>query len=306
MTDVGADAPPARDVTVVEVGPRDGLQNEARAIGPAEKIEFIERLLAAGVSALELTSFVRADRIPQLADAAEVAAHFPHRAGVRLIALTPNEKGLDAALQAGINEVAIFAAASDEFSRRNINQSVAASLEMFRPVAERALDAALHVRGYVSTVLGCPYQGRVPLRDVVALTESMFALGCAEVSLGDTIGVGTPGTVRALIAAVSGSCDVRRLAFHGHDTYGTGLANAFAAYEQGIRTFDTSAGGLGGCPYAGPAVRGNLATEDLVYAFEGSGIRTGIDLDQVVAASMWVAQHLGHPPYSAAALALAR
>jgi hydroxymethylglutaryl-CoA lyase len=288
-----------RDVTIVEVGARDGLQNEATPVSADVKVEFIERLLGAGVSALEVTSFVRSDRIPQLADAAEVAARIGRRPEARLIALTPNSRGLAGALAAGIEEVAIFAAASEEFSQRNINTSVAGSLEMFRPVAEEATAAGVRLRGYVSMVLGCPYQGDVPLADVVAVTEALFELGCAEVSLGDTIGVGAPGTVRSLISAVAGSCDMERLAFHGHDTYATGLANAFAAVEAGVRTIDCSAGGLGGCPYAGPQARGNVATEDVVYAFEKSGIRTGIDLDAMIATSLWMATHLGHPPRSA-------
>jgi hydroxymethylglutaryl-CoA lyase len=291
-------------VTIVEVGPRDGLQNEAVPVPTPVKVEFVQRLHAAGVRVMEVTSFVRADRIPQLADAAEVAPAALHLADLRCIALTPNLQGLEAAVQAGLHEVAVFGAASEEFSRRNINRSVAESLEMFRPVVESATARGMRVRGYVSTALGCPFQGEVPLGDVVRIVTALADLGCHEVSVADTVGVGAPGQVRRLVKALAAEVDVARLAFHGHDTFGMGLANAFAAMDAGITTIDTSAGGLGGCPFAGPGAKGNLATEDLVYALERSGVDTGIDLDALVATSWWLSGTLGHPPRSPVATVL--
>jgi hydroxymethylglutaryl-CoA lyase len=224
--------------------------------------------------------------------------------GLRSIALVPNERGLTGAIAAGVSEVAVFVAASEEFNRHNVNRSIAGSLEGFRPVADGALAAGLPVRGYVSTVLGCPYQGDVPVADVVRLVAALFELGCHEVSLGDTIGVGAPAQVRSLVWSLAGEVDVGRLAFHGHDTYGMGVANALAAIDAGIATIDTSAGGLGGCPYAGPRAKGNLATEELVYALDRSGLETGVDLDALVATSWWLAEHLGHAPRSSVAQAL--
>ena len=291
------------DVTVLEVGPRDGLQNEAVAVPAATKIEMIERLAAAGVRAMEITSFVRADRIPQLADATEVARAVGHLPLARGIALTPNVRGLDAAVEAGLREVAVFGAASEEFSQRNINKSVADSLTMFRPVTEHALELGVAVRGYVSTAFGCPYQGDVPVADVIGLVVAMFEMGCHEVSVADTVGVAAPGQVRAVLRELTAQLPVERLAFHGHDTYGMGLANALVAIDAGVTTIDTSVGGLGGCPFAGPRAKGNLATEELVYALERSGVSTGIDLDALVEISWWLSDTLGHPPRSAVAVA---
>jgi hydroxymethylglutaryl-CoA lyase len=290
-------------VTVVEVGPRDGLQNEAGVVPTDTKVTFIDRLAGTGLPVVEATSFVHPKWVPQLADAAEVMDRIDRVPGVRYPVLVPNERGLDGALAHGAEEVAVFGAASEAFSRRNINRSIDESLEMFRPVVERSLADGLRVRGYVSTVLGCPYQGEVPLADVARVTKAMLDLGVAEVSLGDTIGVGTAGAVREMIRALAGEVDVARLAVHMHDTYGQGLANTLAALEEGVTVADTSAGGLGGCPYA-PGAKGNLATEDLVYALHGSGVETGVDLDALVDVTTWMAEQLGRPPESRAAEAI--
>ncbi|MDX1621384.1 MAG: hydroxymethylglutaryl-CoA lyase [Nitriliruptorales bacterium] len=290
-------------VTIVEVGPRDGLQNEQEVVPTKVKVEFIEQLAATGLAVVEATSFVHPKWVPQLADAAEVMSALDRREGVRYPVLVPNETGLDRALERGVDEVAVFGAASEAFSEKNINRSIDESIEMFRPVVRRAKDDGLRVRGYVSTVLGCPYQGEVPLDDVVRVTASMFELGVDEVSLGDTIGVGTVGEVQEMIDRLRGEVDVTRLAVHMHDTYGQGLANTLAAFEAGVTVADTSAGGLGGCPYA-PGAKGNLATEDLVYALRGSGVETGVDLDALVDVSAWMSQQLGRTPVSRAAEAI--
>lgn len=289
-------------VTLVEVGPRDGLQNEPGTVPTDVKIGFIDRLSRTGLPVIETTSFVPPRWVPQLADAAEVLAGITPATGVRYPVLVPNETGLDRAIDAGAEEIAVFAAASEAFSQRNLNRSIAASIEMFRPVVSRAVDAGLRVRGYVSMVCGCPFQGEVPIDDVRRVTVSLFELGCHEVSLGDTIGVGTVGQVQHLIDALSPSVLVDRLAVHLHDTYGQGLANTLAAFEAGVTTADTSAGGLGGCPYA-PGATGNLATEDLVYALHGSGVDTGVDLDDLLATTAWMADQLGRPPASRVARA---
>jgi hydroxymethylglutaryl-CoA lyase len=290
-------------VTIVEVGPRDGLQNEARTVPTDVKIGFIDRLSRTGLSVIEATSFVRPEWVPQLADGAEVLAGITRAPGVRYPVLVPNETGLERALAAGADEVAVFAAASEAFSERNLNRSIADSLAMFAPVITRARDAGVRVRGYVSMVCGCPYQGEVPVDDVARVTVSLFELGCDEVSLGDTIGVGTVGQVQHLIERLAPQVLVDRLAVHMHDTYGQGLANTLAAFEAGIRVADTSAGGLGGCPFAAGAT-GNLATEDLVYALHGSGVTTGIDLDELLAATVWMAEQLGRRPTSRVARAV--
>ncbi len=290
-------------ITIVEVGPRDGLQNEPGVVPTPVKIEFIERLARTGLTVVEATSFVPPRWVPQLADAAEVMDGIDRRPGVRYPVLVPNDRGLDAALAHGAEEVAVFGAASEAFSRRNLNRSIDESLDMFAPVVERAHDAGVRVRGYVSTVLGCPFQGDVPIADVVRMTVRMFDLGVEEVSLGDTIGIGTPGQVRTLLAALADEVEVARLAVHMHDTYGQGLANTLAAFEAGVSVADTSAGGLGGCPYA-PGAKGNLATEDLVHALHGSGIETGIDLDGLVDVTAWMSERLGRPPASRAAEAI--
>ncbi|MBW3620513.1 MAG: hydroxymethylglutaryl-CoA lyase [Actinobacteria bacterium] len=291
------------DVTIVEVGPRDGLQNEPGVVATDVKVGFIDRLARTGLPVVEATSFVHPTWVPQLADAGEVMDAIDRLDGVRYPVLVPNERGLDGALEHRADEVAVFGAASEAFSRKNINRSIDESLEMFAPVVSRAKDEGLRVRGYVSTVLGCPYQGEVPLADVVRVTTAMFELGVDEVSLGDTIGVGTPGAVRGLVRALAGEVDLGRLAVHMHDTYGQGLANTLTALEEGVSIADTSAGGLGGCPYA-PGAKGNLATEDLVYALHGSGVTTGVDLDALVDTSAWMADQLGRAPASRAAQAI--
>ncbi len=290
-------------VTIVEVGPRDGLQNEPGVVPTEAKIGFIDRLARTGLPVVEATSFVRPDRVPQLADAAEVLAGIAAVEGVRYPVLVPNERGLDAAIVAGVQEVAVFGAASETFSERNLGRGIQASIEMFAPVVRRATEAGMRVRGYVSTVCGCPYQGEVPIDDVRRVTWALFELGCHEVSLGDTIGVGTPAQVQRLVEAVTTDVEVSRLAVHLHDTYGQGLANTLAALEAGVTIADTSAGGLGGCPFA-PGATGNLATEDLVYALEGSGVRTGVDLEGLVDTSAWMAEQLGRPPVSRVARAI--
>ncbi len=283
-----------KSVTIVEVGPRDGLQNEPGVVETTTKVEFIDRLGRTGLRVVEATSFVNPKWVPQMADAADVMTGIARPDGVRHPVLVPNERGLDGALAAGAAEVAVFGAASEAFSRKNINRTIAESIEMFRPVVTRAKDEGLRVRGYVSTILGCPYQGDVPLEDVLRVTEAMFDLGVDEVSLGDTIGVGTPGATADLVHAVGQVADLDRVAVHMHDTYGQGLANTLAAFEAGVSIADASAGGLGGCPYA-PGAKGNLATEDLVYALHGSGVETGVDLDALVDVSEWMAGRLGRP-----------
>ncbi len=285
---------PGRDVTIVEVGPRDGLQNEAGTVATAVKVGFIERLAAVGLPVVEATSFVSPRWVPQLADAAEVLAALERRPEVRYPVLVPNERGLDRALDAGVDDVAVFGAASEGFSRANLGRSIDESLAMFAPVVRRATDAGLRVRGYVSTVCGCPFQGEVPVDDVRRMTTALVELGCAEISLGDTIGVGTPTQVEALVTTLAEDVPIDRLAVHCHDTYGQGLANTLAAIDAGVRVVDTSAGGLGGCPYA-PGATGNLATEDLVYALDGAGLRTGVDLDALIDVSAWMAEQLGRP-----------
>jgi len=289
-------------VTLVEVGPRDGLQNEPGTVPTDVKIGFIDRLSRTGLRVIETTSFVHPRWVPQLADAAEVIAGITPAAGVRYPVLVPNETGLDRAIAAGVREIAVFAAASEAFSARNLNRSIDESMAMFRPVIHRAVDAGMRVRGYVSMVCGCPFQGEVPVDDVRRVAVSLFELGCHEVSLGDTIGVGTVGQVQHLIEQLAPSVLVDRLAVHLHDTYGQGLANTLAAFEAGVTTADTSAGGLGGCPYA-PGATGNLATEDLVYALHGSGVDTGVDLDDLLATTAWMAEALGRPPASRVARA---
>lgn len=284
-------------VTIVEVGPRDGLQNESVMVPTDVKIAFIDRLAATGLPVVEATSFVHPKWMPQLADAAEVLAGITPVDGVRYPVLVPNETGLNRALEAGVSEVAVFGAASEAFSKRNLNRTIDESLEMFTPVVRRATAAGLRVRGYVSTVLGCPFQGEVPHADVARMATALFDLGVAEVSLGDTIGVGTAGQVQGLLEALQPVTDLDRLAVHMHDTYGQGLANTLAAFEAGVTIADTSAGGLGGCPFA-PGATGNLATEDLVWALERSGVETGVDLSALVDTTAWMAEQLNRSPQS--------
>jgi len=291
-------------VEVYEVGPRDGLQNE-KAVVPVEvKAEFVRRLLAAGLATVELTSFVPATWVPQLADAEELLTLLGELPG-RHPVLVPTAKGLDRALACGVREVAVFASATETFAQKNLNRTVAASLDMFAPVVARARDEGLAVRGYVSMCFGDPWEGEVPLTQVADVAVRLHEMGCTEVSLGDTTGVGTPGQVAALLDLLPGrGLPVGALAVHFHDTYGQALANTLIALQRGVTTVDASAGGLGGCPYAKSAT-GNLATEDLVWLLHGLGIETGIDLPALVATSTWMAGELGRPSPSRTLTALA-
>ena len=280
---------------IVEVGPRDGLQNEAAAVPAATRIAFIEKLIAAGLTSIEAGSFVSPKWVPQMAGTAEVLQAFGGRAGISLPVLVPNEQGLDAALAAGAREIAIFGAASETFSRKNINCSIEELLQKFRPVAERALAAGVKVRGYVSCVLGCPYEGRVQPGKVAEVAARLFELGCYEISLGDTIGVGTPRAAREMLKAAGQRVPLPQLAVHFHDTYGQAIANIYACVEEGVRAADSSAGGLGGCPYAKGA-SGNVATEDVVYLLDGLGFETGVDRDAVIEAGRYIYAALGKSP----------
>jgi hydroxymethylglutaryl-CoA lyase len=285
----------AERARIVEVGPRDGLQNEAVPVPAATRIAFIEKLIAAGLISIEAGSFVSPKWVPQMAGTTEVLKAFTERAGISFPVLVPNEKGLDAALAAGAREIAIFGAASETFSRKNINCSIAESIERFRPVAERALATGVRVRGYVSCVLGCPYEGSVPSSRVAEISAQLFELGCYEISLGDTIGVGTPRAAREMLKAVAERVPLPQLAVHFHDTYGQAVANIYACFEEGVRAADSSAGGLGGCPYAKGAT-GNVATEDVVYLLHGLGFETGVDRQAVVEASRFIFEVLGKTP----------
>jgi hydroxymethylglutaryl-CoA lyase len=293
----------ADHATVYEVGPRDGLQNEAAALPAAVKTELIERLGAAGLPAIEATSFVSPEWIPQLADASEVMESFTRRAGVRYPVLVPNRAGLERAVRAGAQEVAIFGSATETFARKNLNRSIDESFEMFAPVVVAARSAGLRVRGYVSMVLGDPWEGAVAPGQVLAVARRMFELGVDELSLGDTIGVGTAADVRRLLTALAGELPVGALAVHFHDTYGQALANVLEALELGVRTVDAAVAGLGGCPYARSA-SGNLATEDLVYMLDGLGLESGVDLSGLVDAAWWISGRLGREPVSRVARAL--
>ncbi|HET9485449.1 MAG TPA: hydroxymethylglutaryl-CoA lyase [Xanthomonadales bacterium] len=284
-------------VRIVEVGPRDGLQNEKQVVPTATKIALIDRLTACGHSTVEATSFVSPKWVPQLADAAEVSRGIARRPGVRYPVLVPNLQGFERALEAGVEEIAVFSAASEAFNRRNINASIAESLERFAPVMERARAEGIAVRGYVSTVLGCPYQGEVPVAEVVRVAAALHRAGCYEVSLGDTIGVGTPAKARAMLAAVAGEVPIAALAVHFHDTRGQALANIYACLELGVRVVDASVAGLGGCPYAQGA-SGNVASEDVVYMLHGMGIETGIDLEALIGTARWISAELGREPAS--------
>ncbi|QOC21427.1 hydroxymethylglutaryl-CoA lyase [Wenzhouxiangella sp. AB-CW3] len=281
-------------VTIVEVGPRDGLQNEPYTIPTEVKVELIQRLAGCGLGVVEATSFVAAPAIPQLADAEEVFGRIERRQGARYPVLVPNLKGYERARAVGVEEIAVFTAASEAFNRKNINCSIAESLERFAPVLEQARSDRVRVRGYVSTVLGCPYQGEVPVGEVVRVAEALHAAGCAEISLGDTIGVGTPVKARAMLQAVAESIPVDQLAVHFHDTYGQALANIFACLEDGVRVVDSSVAGLGGCPYARGAT-GNVATEDVVFMLDGMGMNSGVDLESLARTGDWIAGELGRP-----------
>ncbi len=281
-------------VRIVEVGPRDGLQNEKTMIPAAAKIELIDRLSATGLRSIEATSFVSPKWVPQLADAAEVYFGIAKRPGVRYPVLVPNEQGYERARAVGVDEIAVFSAASEAFNRKNINAGIDESLQRFEPVMARAKADGVAVRGYVSTVLGCPYQGDVPVADVVRVARALHAMGCYEVSLGDTIGVGTPSKAAAMLRAVAGEVPVAALAVHFHDTYGQALANILNCLEAGVRVVDAAVSGTGGCPYAKGA-SGNVASEDVVYMLQGMGmgIDTGIDIDALSATGRWLAQLLG-------------
>ena len=279
-------------VRLVEVGARDGLQNEARIVPAATKVELVERLAATGLRTVEVTSFVSPKWVPQLADAAEVYAGVRRRPGVRYPVLVPNEQGYERARAVGVEEIAVFGAASEAFSRRNINASIDESIARFEPVLARARADGVAVRGYVSTVLGCPYQGAVPLADVVRVATRLHGMGCYEISLGDTIGAGTPKAARAMLRAVAAEIPMTALAVHFHDTRGQALANVLACLEEGVRAVDASASGAGGCPYAQGA-SGNVASEDVVFMLEGLGLQTGIDLAALIETGRWLSAQLG-------------
>jgi isopropylmalate/homocitrate/citramalate synthase len=280
-------------VTIVEVGPRDGLQNEPAMVPTADKIAFVDLLSAAGLPVIEVSAFVSPKWIPAMADAGEVFAGITRRPGVRYTALVPNLAGLDRAHAAGVTEVAIFAAASETFSRKNINQAIDASLVGYRQVCEKASSLGVRVRAYVSTAFGCPFEGPVPPERVAAVSHALIEMGAFEVSVSDTIGVAHPGQVPVVVGAVAARVPLTKIALHFHDTRGTALANVLTALDLGVTTFDASAGGLGGCPYA-PGATGNLATEDLIYMLDGLGIETGVNLDALVTSSAFVESRIGH------------
>ncbi len=291
-----------QQVTIYEVGPRDGLQNESATIPVEVKAEFVDRLADAGHKVIETTSFVHPRWVPQLADAEELLSRLHRRPGVRYPVLVPNMRGLERALEHGVDEIAVFASATETFAAKNLNRSLESQFDMFEPVVARALEAGMRVRAYVSMCFGDPWEGATPVPQVVAVGERLLGLGCYQLSLGDTIGVGTPGHVTALIDAF-GSPD--RLAVHFHDTYGQALGNTLAALRAGVTTVDASTGGIGGCPYAESAT-GNLATEDLVWMLRGLGIDTGLDLDKLVTTSTWLAERLGRPSPSRVVQALSK
>ena len=290
-------------VRIVEVGPRDGLQNEKTPIGVVERIAFVEALIAAGLHTVEVGAFVSPKAIPQMVGSDQVLRGVSHIAGAEFHVLVPNEKGYEASQAAGAKVIAVFASASEGFSRANINCSVAESIERFRPVVARARADGIKVRGYISCVLGCPFDGDVKPQAVIDVAKTLWDLGCYEVSLGDTIGVGTPLKARQLLRAVAGSVPMEKLAMHFHDTYGQALANLYAGMEEGARVIDSAAGGLGGCPYA-PGATGNVATEDVVYMLEGMGIRMGVDMPKLLAATNDVSRLIGRAPVSRVASAL--
>ncbi|MBW4793447.1 hydroxymethylglutaryl-CoA lyase [Pseudomonas tolaasii] len=289
-------------VRLVEVGPRDGLQNEAQPVSVADKVLLVDALSAAGLGYIEVGSFVSPKWVPQMAGSAEVFAQIERKAGVTYGALAPNLRGFEDALAAGVKEVAVFAAASEAFSQRNINCSISESLERFVPIMAAAQQNGISVRGYVSCVLGCPYEGQISPEQVAAVARELYAMGCYEVSLGDTIGTGTAGATRRLFEVVGGQVPRDKLAGHFHDTYGQAIANIYASLLEGINVFDSSIAGLGGCPYAKGA-SGNVATEDVVYLLNGLGIETGIDLDALIRAGEQISQVLGRPTGSRVAKA---
>ena len=291
-------------VRIVEVGPRDGLQNEKIDIGTAHKIELINRLSQTGLRSIEATAFVSPKWVPQMADASDVMAGITRVAGIRYPVLVPNEAGYARALAAGATEVAVFTAASETFNLKNTNAGIDESLTRFAPILERAKQDDIQVRGYVSTVLGCPYQGDVPLHDVVRVAKALHAMGCYEISLGDTIGIGTPAKARAMLSAVASEVPMAALAIHFHDTWGQALANVLACLEEGVAVVDAAVSGAGGCPYAKGA-SGNVASEDVVYMLHGLGIHTGIDLPKLADTGRWLARLLGRETGSKAGKAMA-
>ncbi len=290
-------------VRIVEVGPRDGLQNEKAQVTVDARVSFIEALLAAGLHTVEVGAFVSPKAIPQMVGSDEVLRRVSRHGNREFHVLVPNEKGYEAARAAGAKVIAVFGSASEGFSRANINCSVAESIERFKPVIARARADGLKIRGYVSCVLGCPYDGEVQPKAVVDVARILWDLGCYEVSLGDTIGVGTPKKARELLRVVAGDVPIANLAMHFHDTYGQALANLYAGMEEGCRVIDSAAGGLGGCPYA-PGATGNVATEDVVYMLEGMGVATGVDMTKLLKATNDVSQLIGRPPVSRVAAAL--
>ncbi len=291
-------------IKMVEVGARDGLQNEAQVVPTAVKVSLIDRLASSGLTTIEAGAFVHPKRVPQMADTAEVLAGLARRPGVRYPVLVPNETGMARALAAGVEEVAVFAAASESFSKNNINCSIEESFARFAPVMAAAASNAVPVRGYVSCTLGCPYEGAIAPGRVAEVSERLADNGCYEISLGDTIGVGTPRKARAMVEAVAARVPLAQLAVHFHDTYGQALANIHACLELGIATVDSSVAGLGGCPYA-PGATGNVASEDVLYLLDGLGIETGVDLAKLAAAGRFISEHLRRQPASKVALAMA-
>jgi len=291
-------------VRIVEVGPRDGLQNEKQPVSTADKIALIDRLSATGLRSIEATSFVSPRWVPQLADAADVYAGIHRRPGVAYPVLVPNEQGYARALAAGVQEVAVFTAASETFNRTNTNAGIDESLARFEPILRRAADDGVRVRGYVSTVLGCPYQGEVPVSEVVRVARALHGMGCYEISLGDTIGVGTPRKARAMLEAVAADVPMQALAVHFHDTYGQAVANIASCVEAGVRVVDSAVSGAGGCPYAKGA-SGNVASEDAVYLLHGMGLQTGVELESLAEIGRWLSALLGRPTGSRVGKAMA-
>lgn len=290
-------------VRIIEMGPRDGLQNEKMPVSVEARIAFVEALVGAGLNTVEVGAFVSPKAIPQMASSDAVLRGVAHMTGAEFHVLVPNEKGYDAARAAGAKVVSVFAAASEGFSRANINCTVAESIERFKPVIERAKADGVKVRGYISCVLGCPFDGEIKPKAVADLAKTLWDLGCYEISLGDTIGVGTPDKAKQMLRAVSANIPAAKLAMHFHDTYGQALANLYAGLEEGVRVIDAAAGGLGGCPYA-PGATGNVATEDVVYMLDGMGLSTGVDMEKLLAATNEMSGVLGKPPVSRVASAL--
>jgi hydroxymethylglutaryl-CoA lyase len=290
-------------IRIVEVGPRDGLQNERTFLSAEARVEFIRRLLDAGLTDIEVGSFVSEKKVPQMKGTAEVVRRLPVSDSARYSVLVPNTKGMQAALDAGAREVAVFASASERFSQANIGCSVAESIARFRPVAEMAKGNGIPVRGYISCVLGCPFEGEVAIQAVVSAAVQLSELGCYEISLGDTIGIGTPRRAQEVVRAVANEIGIERVAGHFHDTRGQALANIFACFGTGVRVFDSAVAGLGGCPFA-PGAAGNVSTEDMVFMFEGMGVQTGVDLRRLVDAGMFVSERLGRTTQSKVARAM--